>query len=58
MGLGAYLAASTERKHYSVEEKRERAEVAEKPQVEEEEIYEIMRGMGWIGAVCGWWRRG
>jgi hypothetical protein len=41
MGLGAWLAAETERKHYEVEEAREFREVKEMPQKEEEEIYEI-----------------
>ncbi|KAF2815157.1 vacuolar iron transporter [Mytilinidion resinicola] len=41
MGLGGYLAAVTERKHYQVEEAREKMEVNEKPEAEEEEIYEI-----------------
>jgi len=41
MGIGAYLAAVTEQKHYEVEEARERREVEEKPDAEEEEIYEI-----------------
>ncbi|USW53734.1 Putative Ccc1 family protein [Septoria linicola] len=41
MGLGAYLAAKTDRKHYEVEEKRERKEVKECPAAEEEEIYDI-----------------
>ncbi|KAH8647644.1 vacuolar iron transporter [Xylariales sp. PMI_506] len=42
MGLGAYLAASTEREHYLSEEARERDEVANRPDEEREEIYEIM----------------
>ncbi len=42
MGLGAYLAAVTEREHYLEEEKREWDEVQNKHQDEEEEIYEIM----------------
>ncbi|KAK4964296.1 hypothetical protein LTR28_003862 [Elasticomyces elasticus] len=46
MGLGAYLAASTEQKHYEVEEERERKEVQECPQAEEEEIYEIFAKYG------------
>lgn len=46
MGLGAYLAAVTERDHYIAEEKRERAEVAMKPEAEREEIYEIMMSYG------------
>jgi VIT1/CCC1 family predicted Fe2+/Mn2+ transporter len=41
MGLGAWLAAETERKRYSVEELRERREVRDMPEAEEEEIYEI-----------------
>lgn len=46
MGLGAYLAATTEAKRYEVEEARERREVREKPLDEEEEIYEIMAEYG------------
>jgi VIT1/CCC1 family predicted Fe2+/Mn2+ transporter len=46
MGLGAYLAAVTERDHYMAEEAREREEVQIKPQAEKEEIYEIMRDYG------------
>jgi VIT1/CCC1 family predicted Fe2+/Mn2+ transporter len=41
MGLGAWLAAETERKHYLVEEARERREVRDMPEAEEEEIFEI-----------------
>jgi len=46
MGLGAYLAAVTDRDHYISEEKREREEVATKPEAEKEEIYEILEGYG------------
>lgn len=46
MGLGAYLAAVTERDHYIAEEKRERDEVVSKPETEKEEIYEIMMTYG------------
>jgi hypothetical protein len=46
MGLGAYLAAVTERDHYIAEEERERDEIATKPGTEKEEIYEIMMGYG------------
>ena len=42
MGLGAYLAAVTDRDHYIEEEKREREEVVTKTEDEKEEIYEIM----------------
>ena len=46
MGLGAYLAAVTEKKHYEVEEQRERNEVKECPKAEEDEIYEIFERYG------------
>lgn len=46
MGLGAYLAAVTERDHYICEEKREREEVQTRPEDEREEIFEIMDGYG------------
>lgn len=46
MGLGAWLAADTEAKHYAVEEARERREVRDMPEAEEEEIYEIFEGYG------------
>ena len=46
MGLGAYLAAVTDRDHYLSEEKRERLEVAEKPEAEREEVLEILEGYG------------
>ncbi|KAE9975110.1 hypothetical protein EG328_003465 [Venturia inaequalis] len=41
MGLGAWLAAESDRKSYYVEEARERQEVEDCPDKEEEEIYEI-----------------
>jgi hypothetical protein len=41
MGLGAWLAAESDRKAYYVEEARERQEVEDCPDKEEEEIYEI-----------------
>ncbi|KAK5121113.1 hypothetical protein LTR85_005597 [Meristemomyces frigidus] len=46
MGLGAWLAAVTEKKHYEVEEQRERKEVKESPRAEEDEIYEIFEQYG------------
>jgi vacuolar iron transporter family protein len=46
MGLGAYLAAVTERDHYIAEEKRERDEIEIKPEAEREEIYEILMTYG------------
>lgn len=42
MGLGAWLAAITEAQHYHAEEARERREVVEDPEAEQEEIYEIL----------------
>jgi len=42
MGLGAYLAAATEKEHYDSEEARERDEVACKPDVERQEIFDIL----------------
>jgi len=41
MGLGAWLAAITDRKQYQVEEKRQRRGIREKPAAREEEIYEL-----------------
>ena len=46
MGVGAFLASTTDRKHYQVEEARERQEVKEKPAAEEDEIYEIFEKYG------------
>lgn len=46
MGLGAWLAATTEKKHFQVEEERERREVHDCPEAEEEEIYEIFDTYG------------
>ena len=46
MGLGAYLAAVTERDRYLNEEKREREEVATKPEAERQEIYDIFAQYG------------
>ena len=46
MGLGAYLAAITERKHYEVEEKRERRAVRDCPKTEEQEVFRIFDQYG------------
>ena len=46
MGLGAYLAAVTEREHYICEEAREREEVLTKPEDEKREIFEILEDYG------------
>ena len=49
MGLGAYLAAVTDRDHYFSEEKREREEVVDKPDAEKEECREILEKYGISG---------
>ena len=41
MGLGGYLAARGDAEHYVSERRREEREIFERPQDEEEEIYEI-----------------
>ncbi len=46
MGLGAYLAAATEREHYESEEARERDEVIHKPEAERQEIFDILGRYG------------
>ncbi|RHZ55406.1 VIT1/CCC1 transporter family protein [Aspergillus thermomutatus] len=52
MGLGAYLAAVTDRDHYKCEEKREREEVCMKPEAEMEEIHDILSGYGISAEAC------
>lgn len=52
MGLGAYLAALTDLRHYRVEEAREKREVEEMPEAEEEEIYEIFEPYGIARDIC------
>lgn len=46
MGLGAYLAAVTDRDHYFSEERREREEVVQKPEAEKEECREVLEKYG------------
>ena len=46
MGLGAYLAAITDRQHYQTEMRREVDEVEEVPEQEMEEIYNILCSYG------------
>jgi hypothetical protein len=41
MGLGAWLAAITDRKEFEVQEKRESRAIRAKPAAGEEEIYEV-----------------
>ena len=42
MGLGAYLAAVTERSHYIAEEQRERRTLLENPGADREVVYRIL----------------
>ncbi|MEZ4770228.1 MAG: VIT1/CCC1 transporter family protein [Caldilineales bacterium] len=46
MGLGGYLAAQTDREHYESERAREQQETLDVPDVEEDEVAEILRGYG------------
>jgi hypothetical protein len=46
MGLGAYLAAATDKEHYNAEEKREMEEIITKREDEEEETYSILAQYG------------
>lgn len=46
MGLGAYLAAATERQHYEAEYERECWEVDHCPEREREEIFEVLEKYG------------
>ena len=46
MGLGGYLAARSDAEHYSSERTRERLEVRDKPEVEEQETVELFRAYG------------
>ncbi|KAH6637188.1 VIT family-domain-containing protein [Chaetomium tenue] len=46
MGLGAYLAADTERQHWEAEYARESAEVDTMPAMERAEIHDILAGYG------------
>lgn len=43
MGLGAYLAAVTERSHYIAEERRERKVAMEEPGANRDVIYRILK---------------
>ena len=49
MGLGAYLAAVTDKKHYDVEQARERRQVMQFPEQESEIMFKIFSEYG-IGA--------
>lgn len=46
MGLGGYLAARTDREHYSAEQEREYREIRELPEEEEREVSSVIEGYG------------
>ncbi len=46
MGLGGYLAGKTEYEHYGAEEKREFLEVKEVPQIERQEVVDLLEPYG------------
>lgn len=46
MGLGGYLAAKTESEHYQSEYAREMLEIERVPDIEEEEVADILRNFG------------
>jgi VIT1/CCC1 family predicted Fe2+/Mn2+ transporter len=46
MGLGGYLAARSDAEHYASEYRREEREVAEKPEMERQEVYDILTSYG------------
>ncbi|KAL1855064.1 Protein ccc1 [Paecilomyces lecythidis] len=52
MGLGAYLAAVTDRDRYLAEKKREEYEVRTKPEDEKEQIYDIFSRYGVSRTAC------
>ena len=46
MGLGGYLAGKTEQEYYATELKREYDEVAEKPEIEKQEVKDALADFG------------
>ena len=46
MGLGGYLAAKSDAEHYAKERRREKQEVAEKPDAERQEVRQVFRSYG------------
>jgi VIT1/CCC1 family predicted Fe2+/Mn2+ transporter len=51
MGLGGYLAARSEREHYSAELARERMEIQTVPEVERDEVRQVFASYGLQGEV-------
>jgi hypothetical protein len=54
MGLGAYLAALTDIKHYEVKLVHERMQVYKLPDLEDVETYKLLRSINYEGR---WWSR-
>jgi VIT1/CCC1 family predicted Fe2+/Mn2+ transporter len=46
MGLGGYLSGRTDAEHYDVERKREEQETKDVPEVEAQEVADILQGLG------------
>jgi VIT1/CCC1 family predicted Fe2+/Mn2+ transporter len=46
MGLGGYLSGRTDAEHYAAERRREEQETRDVPQVETQEVADILRGLG------------
>lgn len=52
MGLGGYLAATSDAEHYRSERRREEQEILEKPAVERQEIVDIFKEYGVTSEEC------
>ena len=52
MGLGGYLSAKSESEHYAHEKRREELEVVEKPEIEEQEVADVLKAYGLTDAEC------
>jgi VIT1/CCC1 family predicted Fe2+/Mn2+ transporter len=46
MGLGGYLSGQTDAEHYFAERQREEQETRDVPEVEKQEVVDILRGLG------------
>jgi VIT1/CCC1 family predicted Fe2+/Mn2+ transporter len=52
MGLGGYLAATSDAEHYASERRREEEEIVEKPAAEIKEVTDILQGYGLSREQC------
>jgi vacuolar iron transporter family protein len=52
MGLGGYLAATSDAEHYASERRREEEEIIEKPAAEIKEVTDILQGYGLSREQC------